>query len=254
LEYTLTIQAFLYGVTHALESLRFPLYELRARLIDGQLYLASVPSAMAERDLEIRLQSMRDSTLRFSRNIGVAWRREVRQEVEGYNERMDTFPPAEVPLTELSEELFTLKRVRANQWFASVRAVIAPFALLLEGIGESPPDDALAVVQDMRELVVDRGTVAFNAAVGRLAARLVAAGSIDQADDIDWLEYDEVQQALRSYGRYQTIVAERRAQAERKPGPLGPDHVGPPLPSDAPRMYLLREVLDLIAGEIPTRA
>jgi len=254
LEYTLTVQAFLYGVTHALESLRFPLYELRARLIDGQLYLASVPSGMAERDLETRMRSMRDSTLRFSRNIGAAWRREVRAEVAGYNDRMAAFPPTAAALPELAEELFTLKRLRANQWFASVRAVIAPFALLLEGIGESAPEDALAVFEDMRTLVIDQGTAAFDGAVQRVAECLVQAGSLDQPEDVEWLEYEEVQEALRSGGRYQATVVDRRAQAERDPGPPGPDRVGPLLPSDAPRMYLLREVLDLIAGELPARA
>src|SRR5207302_8299748 len=88
LEFTLGIQAFTYGLAHALESLNFPLYDVRPRLIDGQLYLAAVPSAMAESDLERRMRRMRDATLRFSRNIRPPWEHAIRREVEEYNERI----------------------------------------------------------------------------------------------------------------------------------------------------------------------
>ena len=69
LEYTVAVEAFAFGVSRALESLYFPLYEVRPRLVDGELYFASVPSEMAERELDAQLGRMRDSGLRFTRSV-----------------------------------------------------------------------------------------------------------------------------------------------------------------------------------------
>jgi hypothetical protein len=253
LEYTFGIQAFLYGLTHALESLRFPLYEVRGRLVDGQLYLGSVPSAMAESDLEMRMRALRDSVLRFSRNIRHSWDAEVREEVVGYNDRMEAFPPREAGAPEVADGLFALRRVRANQWFASVRAAVAPAALALASESDAVSGDVMGVVEDMRELVVERGAAAFDGAVDRVAARLVRARSLDAADDVSWLEYGEVQDALRTAGtRCQPVVAERRSAAERPPVDPSPAAViGPTLADGAPRTYLLHEILALIEGRRP---
>jgi hypothetical protein len=248
LEYTLGVQAFTYGVAHALESLNCPLYDVRSRLFDGQLYLAAVPSAMAERDLERRMMRMRDATLRFSRNIRAPWEREIRREVQEYNERMAAFPPRGATTAEIAAGLFAFKRVRANQWFAPTRAVIAPTAMLQAGIGDTPLEDAMAVVQEVRDLVVDQGTAIFDAAIEQVAARLVQAGSIDRPDDVVWLEYGEVRDALEHGSSRQAMVAARQAEAAHAGSNGGPATIGPTLPADAPRMYLLREVLALLGA------
>ena len=79
------VYALVFGLTYALESLEFPLYALLSRLHNGRLYLAVAPSAMAERDLSHRMQSIRDQSFRFTRNVYDAWERQIKPEVEGYN-------------------------------------------------------------------------------------------------------------------------------------------------------------------------
>jgi hypothetical protein len=244
LELSLAVEAFRYGLGHALDSLNFPLHAVRARLFDGQLYLAPVPSAMAEGDLDRRMRRMRDATLRFSRNIRASWERAIRQEVVEYNERLAAFAPADATTAEIADGLFGFKRLRANQWFAPIRAVIAPTAMLQAGIGDTPPDDAMAVVQEVRDLVIDQGTARFDAAIGRIAERLSRAGCLDTQDDVYWLEYGELADALSSDPPLQATVTARRA-AVQSPVAERPVTIGPPLPPDAPRMYLFREVLAL---------
>jgi hypothetical protein len=248
LEFTLHVEAFVFGLSRALESLYFPLYEVRARLFDGELYLAASPSAMAEGNLEAQLQRLRDSAIRFSRDIRSFWERTVRAEVLEYNERMSAFAPDSATDAEVADELPRLQRVRANQWFAPIRAVIAPAVLLEQGVGQTPRDEALAVVEEVRELVVRQGSMIFEAALERIVRRLAARGSLKAPDDIRWLGYDEVRGTLRTGGSYAPIVAERRSAANATAVEEPPAWIGPPLPSDAPRMYLLRDVLDLIAG------
>jgi hypothetical protein len=245
LELSLVVEAFRYGLGHALDSLNFPLHSVRARLFDGQLYLAPVPSAMAEGDLDRRMRRMRDATLRFSRNIRASWERSIRQEVEEYNERLAAFAPADATPTEIAEGLFGFKRLRANQWFAPIRAVIAPAAMSQAGIGETPPDDAVPVVQEVRDLVITQGTARFDAAIGRVAERLTKAGHVDDQDDVYWLEYSELTDALTGSAPLQPVIASRRTSA-RTTSAEGPVTIGPALPPDAPRMYLFREVLALL--------
>jgi hypothetical protein len=157
-EFRMSVAAFVFGVSRALESLYFPLHELRAKLFAGELYLAAVPSAIAERDLEAHRRRMCDSALRFTRDLRAAWQR-TRPEVEEYTRFFEGFH---------GDDLFRLRRVRANQWFAGVRAVVAPVALLLyEGIGQTPREDALAVLAEAREAVVEQGGAAFEAALAR---------------------------------------------------------------------------------------
>jgi hypothetical protein len=223
------------------------LHDVRTRLVDGQLYLASVPSAMAEADLDRRMLRMRDATIRFSRNIRASWERGIRREVEEYTERMAAFSLDGISPEERAHAFFALKRVRANQWFAPIRAVIAPAAMLQAGIGETPLDDAMAVVQEVGDLVITQGSAAFVAAIRHVADHLVHAGCIDAVGDMAWLEYDEVGTVLEHGTRYQATAIERRSAGVDQTGPMGPATIGPPLPTDAPRMYLLREILDLIA-------
>ena len=249
LDATLAVAAFAFGLTHSLVSLYFPLYEVRHRLIDGHLYLATVPSPMAQRNLTAQMRRVRDSSLRFSRNIRAGWEPAARREVEGYNERMAAFPASGATDLEVADALPRLRRTRGNQWFISIRAVIAPTAMLQTGVGETPMAEALAVVQEMRDLVVGRGTAELRAAVGRVADRLVAKGCIAAPDDIDWLDLGEVREALQHGGDRRALVAERQAVAAAPAATDAPPTIGPPLLPDAPHMYLVREVLALIAGD-----
>lgn len=246
LDFTLEIQAFAFGFSRALESLYFPLYELRARRIDGVLYFGTAPSALAEEDLEADLRRLRDSALRFTGNIRGAWEQAIRREVAEYTDRFAAFPPEEAAGHEVAEGLRTLQRVRANQWFAPTRAVFAPAALLQEGIGQTPSEEAAAVVKEAPDLV-DQGSDALRKAIARVAGRLVDARHLDTADDVVWLELAELRDAVARGGDRRAVVAERKASAGQ-PGAPGPATVGPALLADAPRMYLVRETLALIRG------
>jgi len=248
LDATFAVPAFTFGLTHSLVSLYFPLYEVRHRLVDGHLYLATVPSPMAQRNLAAQMRRVRDSSLRFSRNIRAGWEPSARREVEEYNERMAAFPPAGATDAEVADTVPRLRRTRGNQWFISIRAVIAPTAMLQTGVGETPIAEALAVVQEMRDLVVGLGTAELDAAVGRVAGRLVANGCIAAPNDVDWLEISEMRDALQHGGDRRGFIAERQAAAAVPPAAESPPTIGPPLPPDAPHMYLVREVLTLIAG------
>lgn len=198
-----TAPAFAFGISRAMESLYFPIYEVRAKLFDGVLYLAVAPSEFAERDLEAQKRRMRDSGLRFSRDIGAAWQR-VRPEIEEHTAFFERFDPAD------AEAAARLRRVRANQWFASTRAVFAPAVLLREeGTGQTPPEVAAQVVAEAREAVLERGTKAFGKALARLGLGDAPVG----------------------------VTAPNAAET-----------IGRALPADAPRMYMIRPLLALIAG------
>ncbi len=245
LDYSFEVYALTWGVTRALESLYFPLYALRSRLVDGELYLASVPSEFAERDLAAQLRRMRDSGLRFTRNIRGAWQRAIKREVEEDNELMAAFPAAGSSAGAVADGFSQLRRTRGNQWFAATRAVFAP-AAMLEAEGQPLPDDARVAVDEALGLIRDRGAELLNGALERVGQALVELGTIDQATDVHWLEYQEVRDALRDGRRLTHRVAERRASFAQPSGRAGPATIGPPLAPDAPRMYLLREVLAII--------
>ncbi|HLY64210.1 MAG TPA: hypothetical protein VKU60_01650, partial [Chloroflexota bacterium] len=165
LDFTLEVAAFAFGVSRALESLYLPLYELRSKLFDGQLYFAAAPSAMSERDLPAQHARMLDSALRFSRDIRGSWERTVRKEMEGYNQFMEGFPPAEASNPEVGGQLHKLKRTRANQWFAFTRAVVVPATLAQQGIGDTPADVALAVLAEAGEVVDSAGRTQLESAI-----------------------------------------------------------------------------------------
>jgi hypothetical protein len=191
---------------------------------------------------------LRASAFRFSKNIRASWEREIRKEVERSNAWMDEFPPADATGAQAADGFIQLRRTRSNEWFDSIRAVFAPAALLKEGIGETVAEDASAVLREARSLVIERGTAAYDGSIGRVAERLVQAGTIAKPEDVTWLEYGEVRDALAHGGAHQAAVEKRRAEhAARPTGPRGPEPLGPPLPPNAPRMYLIREVLALIA-------
>lgn len=245
LEYSFEVQAFAFGVSRALESSYFPLYEVRSRLIDGRLYLAAVPSAMAEQDLDGQLGRMRDTGLRFTCNLRGTWERAIRREVEVYNDAMSAFPPVAVTPAEVADGLLRLRRARANQWFAATRAVYTPVAMMQRESAAPPSEEATAVLEEARRLVRTRGTRLVRAALVRVGQRLAEAGRIEAPEEVWWLDLREVREALVEQKEYRATVAERRHRAAR-PRRVREATIGPPLPSDAPRMYLLKEVLALL--------
>jgi hypothetical protein len=97
--------------------------------------------------------------------------------------------------------------------------------------------------------LLHRGGATFGAALDRTGALLARAGCIDAPEDIAWLEYAEVRVALGHGGAYQATLSARRSEANLAKE-VGPARVGPPLPPDAPRMYLVREVFDLIGVDL----
>ena len=130
LDYTLEIHALVFGLTYALESLEFPLYALRSRLLNGRVYLAAVPSAMAESNLAQRLKNIHAQSLRFTRNIERAWERQLKPEIELYNHRFEEIANFTGSSNELAEKLRKLRRERGNQWFTAIRGVVVPTVLL----------------------------------------------------------------------------------------------------------------------------
>lgn len=247
LEFAFEIDAFAFGISRALESLYFPFYELRARLVEGQIYFASVPSPYAERDIDTTMQRIRDSGLRFTRSIRRTWDRPIRGEVEEYNDRMAAFPQPDASGAEVAAGLRRLKRTRANQWFAATRAVFAPAELLKQGVGETPADEALAVVQEALTLVRERGTEVLDGALFRIGERLVVAGSVAAAGDVYWLDYEQVREALGRGGGFHEAVAAAKNESARTRAVASPETIGPALPKNAPRMYLIPEILALVS-------
>ncbi len=246
LDYTFEVYALAWGVTRALESLYFPLYALRTRLVDGHLYFASVPSAFAERDLAAQFRRMEDSGLRFTRNIRATWQRAIKREVEEDNEIIAAFPAVGSSASEVADAFPQLRRTRGNQWFAATRAVFAPTAML-EASGTPLDEGAREAVGEALSLIRDRGGELLNGALERVGQGLVELGSVEQPSDIHWLEYQEVRDALRDGRELVRRVAERRATFAPVSNHAGPPTLGPLLAPDAPRMHLLREVLAIIS-------
>jgi hypothetical protein len=247
LQYSFHIQAFTFGLSRALESLYLPLYEVRPRLINGELYLASVPSEMAERELDEQLGRMRDSGIRFTRSVRGIWERLIKKETEEYNDRITAFAPPSASDREVADTLLQLRRARANQWFAASRAIFAPTVMLQHGIGGSSIDEAMAVSEEALALIGLRGGELIDAALHRVGERLARDGRLADPADIQWLDQLEVRDALVGGQPGAEVAATRKAQAASTSSVSGPDSVGPALPSNAPRMYLLREIITLIA-------
>lgn len=292
LVYTLEVAAFVFGMTRALESLEFPLTDVRYRLIDGRLYLAIVPSAQAERDLKRRLESVRDLSFRFTRNIRASWQQQVQAKVEGYNRWMAEFVSASGSAEELAEHVRQLRRMRGNQWFNVIRPVVAPAALIqrraeetaMRILADAAQENAHEMIRRARESgwdgifnaidqsgrdsaevrslvragddgvavtrealgIVGRGREVLRSALQEVGLRLTGGGSIQNPDDIFWLEWMEVRDTLRHGGSRRDIVVKRREEASRPGRADAPPIIGPPLPADAPRMYLIREILHLL--------
>ena len=258
LERTLELHARAFGLTRALSSLNFPLYELRIRVAGGNLQLAVVPSGMAERDMDAQFRRLADASVRFTRNIRGPWEstmrsRPVREEVISYNDWMAEAVPAGGSPADLVDGMRRLQRVRGMQWYTAVRAVFGPAAMLQRQIGDAPGGDAAEserqtaqmadsfdVVDEARELL-GRGGALLEAAAGRAGAKLVEIGALVAAADVRWLELEEVREALRGSASVQAAADRRKAG----PPPSDAGDVGPE-PPDTPELYLVAETLALI--------
>jgi hypothetical protein len=261
LEYTVEVDAFFFGLTRALESLEFPLTEVRSRLVDGRLYVAVAPSADAEKDTRRRLQSVRDLSLRYTRDIRGFWQQQVQPKIEGYNSWMGKFVSQSRSSQELAEQFRQLRWVRGNQWFNTFRPVVAPTALMQHWANEAiqqkgrDSDDAQSAVRAAEDAsavtkealgAVERGKSILLSALQEVGGRLTSSGHLKQAEDIYWLQWIEVRNTLENGGKLESIVEKRESEAIQLGQSSPPSTLGPPLSDDAPRMYLIREILDLL--------
>ena len=248
LKYTLEIDALVFGLTYALESLEFPLYALRSRVVNGRVYLAAVPSATAESNLPQRLKNIHAQSVRFTRNIGRAWERQLKSEVDLYNRRFDEASTFAGP-AELAEKLRLLKRDRGNQWFTVIRGVIAPTVLVqhhVDEFGQDICDLGKELTRQALELVAVQGKALIFSVMTRAGECLVGTDVIDRADDVYYLEWKEVIALLKEHQNRRALVTERRVQAARDVELPAPENLGPALASGAPRMYLISEILELL--------
>jgi len=262
LEYTGEVVAFFFGLTRALESLEFPLTEVRSRLVDGRLYVAVAPSADAEKDMRRRLQSVRDLSLRYTRNIRGFWQQQVQPKIEDYNSWMGKFVSQSRSSQELAEQVRQLRWVRGNQWFNIFRPVVAPTALMQRWANEAiqqkgresedaksavrAAEDAAAVTKEALG-AVEHGKTILLSALQEVGGRLTGSGLLNQAEDIYWLQWMEVRNTLENGGNLEDIVEKRKSEAAQLSQSSPPSTLGPPLPDEAPRMYLIREVFDLLS-------
>jgi len=262
LEYTVEVSAFFFGITRALESLEFPLTEVRSRLVDGRLYVAVAPSADAEKDMRRRLQSVRDLSLRYTRDMRGFWQQQVQSKIEGYNSWMAEFVSKNGSSKELAEQVRQLSWVRGNQWFNVFRPVIAPTALMQRWANEAiqqkghNSEDARSAVRVAEEAAavakealgaVEHGKTILLSALEEVGGRLTQVGSLKEAEDIFWLQWMEVRNTLENGGNREAIVAKRKMEAARLGRSNLPSTLGSPLPDDAPRMYLIREIFTLLS-------
>jgi hypothetical protein len=246
LNYTAEIHALVFGLTYALESLEFPLYALRSRLFNGRVYLAAVPSVMAESNLPQRLKNIHAQSVRFTRNIGRAWERQLKPEVDLYNRRFEEAATL-AGAAKLAEKLWPLRRDRGNQWFTLIRGVIAPSVLVqlhVDEVGQDIADLGRDLTRQALELVAVQGKALLCSALTRAGKCLVGADVIDKAEDVYYLEWKEVIASLEEPQNRRELIAARLAQAARDAGAPAPEDLGPVLTADAPRMYLIREILD----------
>jgi len=249
LDYTLEIQAVVFGLTYALESVEFPLYAVRSRLLNGRVYLAAVPSAMAENNLQRRLANIHDQSIRYTRNIQRAWEQQIKPEVERYNRGFEDAASGTGTGSECSELLRKVRRARGNQWFAVIRGTIVPTLLLEQKAGDQRApivESAGKLAKEALQWVAQRGGELVAAVLRNVGQRLVEDNVIDQAEDVFWLEWLEARELLQAPADRRPLVAQRKREIGENISVMMPDTLGPALPADAPRMYLLKEVLQLL--------
>ncbi len=129
--------------------------------------------------------------------------------------------------------------------------MIAPAVLLQQNIAEF----GLAVVETAKRLtgaalalVPEQGGEFITRALVSIGQRLTGAGVIDRAEDIFWLEWQEVTALLLVVEDRCALVAERKRDSGLNFSVTMPDAMGPDLPADAPRMYLLADILRMLDG------
>ena len=251
LDYTLEVHALVFGLTYALESIEFPLYALRSRLVNGRVYLAAVPSAVAEANLAQRLKNIHAQSLRFTGNIESAWQRQIKPALERYNRRFAELASFTGAPVELAQRLRQLRRERGNQWFTAIRGVIAPTALLQQDVAEFSPavvETAQRLSASVMTLVAEQGGELSAAALLNIGQRLTDAGVIARAEDVFWLDWQEAVALLTNGENCSAVVAERKRGRGLDYSVTMPDGIGPELAADAPRMYLLTDILRLLDG------
>lgn len=259
LKYTLEIHARNFALSHAMQTLYFPLREFRTRLVNGRLYLAVVPSPLAERDLQRQFQRRLDASRRFTMSFGEAWEHLVRPELDEYSHWIEGMADGSATPVQVAEQVRRLRRVRGNQWYQAIRGVFAPAAMFEHRAGEwIGPDggeaarEVSATVQEARRAVWERGADVLDKALRRVGAMLLELHVIETADDVHWLEWGELRRALEHPESREDLVDERkRAAAPAADDGDPPPVIGPDLPADEPRMYLVQETLALI-GEAPS--
>ncbi len=258
LDFTLEVFASTSGLTRGLVLLNYPLYQIRPRLIDGELYVASVPSGIAERDPESKMGLLRDSSLRYTRNPRGPWEQTIKQKVEGWNSWMaEALPDSPA---DLAERLRQLRRGREMQWFLTDRGVVGSLALLRKRLEDLPADsedrpkeaaaieEGTGVLHEALALVRDQGGAHLNAFIEQTAKRLVDSKVLDAPDDVHWLEWREVRQALTEPGNWRDRAVERKARALATSNRPVPQEIGPRPAPNALHMHLIREVLGLLAA------
>jgi len=96
------------------------------------------------------------------------------------------------------------------------------------------------------ELVAVQGNALIDSALTRAGECLVGADVIDRADDVYYLEWKEVIALLKEHQNRRALIDERRVQAARDAKAPAPENLGPALVPGAPRMYLIREILEVL--------
>ena len=185
----------------------------------------------------------------------------MQPKIEGYNHWMAGFVSQSGSSQELAEQVRQLRWVRGNQWFNIIRPVVAPTALMqrwaneaIQQKGRDSEDaqtavraakDAVAVAKEALSAVEHGKTILFSA-LREVGGRLTQVGFLKEPEDIFWLQWMEARNTLENGGNREAIVAKRKAEADQLGRSNLPSTLGPPLPPDAPRMYLIREIFDLI--------
>jgi hypothetical protein len=112
--------------------------------------------------------------------------------------------------------------------------------------GQEAPQETRSVVDEALELIDGHGGPAVQAALLRTGDALVQTGAIERADDVYYLDYEEVREALRDRRDRRQLVAERARDLGAPTGGPPVATFGPAIPPNAPRMHLIREVLEII--------
>jgi hypothetical protein len=135
-----------------------------------------------------------------------------------------------------------------------IRGVVAPTAMLRK-LGGSKSAEALLKAErataEALDAVAQRGSAHVDTMLHKIGKHFVDSGSIKTAEDIFWLEWAEFRENLETRTDRHALVAERKANAERWLRSDAPEQMGPPLPPDAPRMYLITEILSYLAAIKP---